>query len=590
MAPTMDDADVTADRVISPRIVGRAAELRHLLSVVTRVPAVVLIEGEAGIGKTRLVGELASEPELGDRLLLVGGCVQIREPFPLDPLLDALRGTGDRLDKLRLSPVTGALHPLLPELAPFLPPALKPLDDSAGWRHQVFRGLAELLRALGRVVLVLEDLHWADEQTVEFLGYLLADPPSELALVLTFRGEEAGPGLRALMTRRRAEVTRSHIVLPLLNVAETNELTASILGTEQVSEEFAAYLCERTSGLPYAIQELVALLRGRGMLIQRGTRWARKALDELDVPAGVRDSVLERVRGLSGSAQAVAEAAAVLQVPVPVSVLVATCHARPQDARAGLDELLERGLFAERAGAAGFRHMLAVQAVYESVPLSRRQSLHARAATAVSWQRPEPLGQIAHHLRRTGDHAAWVDAAEKAADQAVALANDAEAERLLEAVLRHAPLDPAREGRLAVRLGWAAGHTLAPDEVLDLLRGAAARQPAGLVRGELNFLIALELERSGALGERSRHLAEAVPELAGNPANRLAATTPACGRSGPRGVRRTPFPPRTPARRSRDCPARAAPIPWCSSATTSATPRRWTTASRPGAGTRSTST
>ncbi|MFC4122874.1 ATP-binding protein [Nonomuraea zeae] len=506
---------MTADRMISPVLVGRAAELRSLLSVVTRVPAVVLIEGEAGIGKTRLVGELASE--LGDRLLLVGGCAQIREPFPLGPLLDALRGTGERLERVRLSPVTAALHPLLPELAPFLPPALTPLDDPAGRRHQVFRGLAELLRALGRVVLVLEDLHWADEQTAEFLGYLLADPPSELALVLTFRGEEAGPGMRALMTRRRAEVTRAHIVLAPLNVAETNELTAAILGTQQVSEEFAVYLCERASGLPYAIQELVALLRSRGTLIQHGTGWARKALDELDVPAGVRDSVLERVRGLSGSAQAMAEAAAVLQVPVPVSVLVATCHAPPEEARAGLVELLERGLFAERADAVGFRHMLAVQAVYESVPLPRRQALHTRAAAAVSRQRPEPLGQIAHHLRRAGDLDAWVDAAEKAAAQAVALANDAEAERLLEAVLRHAPLDPAREGRLAVRLGWAGSYALSAEEVIDLLRGAVERQPAGPVRGELNYLIGLQHERSGALRERYSHIAAAVPELVDNP-------------------------------------------------------------------------
>ncbi|MGW0809822.1 helix-turn-helix transcriptional regulator [Nonomuraea sp. NPDC002799] len=530
----MNNADVIADRVISPVLVGRAAELRRLLSVVARAPAVVLIEGEAGIGKTRLVGELASERE--GRLLLVGACVQIREPFPLGPLLDALRGAGAHLDQALLSPVTGALHPLLPELAPFLPPAPEPLDDPAGRRHRVFRGLAELLRALGRVVLVLEDLHWAEEQTVDFLGYLLADPPAELALVLTFRGEEVGPGIRALMTRRRAEVTPAHIVLSPLNVSETNELTASILGTAKVSEEFAAYLCERTSGLPYAIQELVALLRGRGMLIQHGTGWARKTIDELDVPAGVRDSVLERVRGLSGDAQAVAEAAAVLQVPVPVSVLVATCHARPEDARAGLDELLERGLFIERAGTAAFRHALAVQAVYESIPLPRRQSLHTRAVAAVSRQRPEPLGQIAHHLRLAGDHDAWVDAAEKAATQAVALANDAEAERLLEAVLRHAPLDPAREGRLAVRLGWAAGHTLPPGEVIDLLGGAAARQPAGLVRGELNFLIGLEFERSGALRERSRRIADAVPELADNPALAAAAMVGLSIPNGPDGI------------------------------------------------------
>ncbi|NUS06331.1 MAG: AAA family ATPase [Nonomuraea sp.] len=514
----MDNADVAAERVISPILVGRDTELRRLLAAVRRPPAVVMIEGEAGIGKTRLVGELAAAVELRDRPPLVGGCAQIREPFPLGPVIEALRGAAGRLPAGGLSPVTGALHPLLPELAAVLPAAPGPLDDPAGLRHRVFRGLAELLAALGRVVLVLEDLHWADEQTIEFLGYLLTDPPPGLGLVLTFRGEEAGPGLRALTARLRPELAHAHLVLAPLDAARTNELTASILGTAQVSDEFAAYLCERTSGLPYAIQELVALLRARGVLVQRGTRWARKTLDELGVPAGVRDSVLERVRDLSANGQAVAEAAAVLQVAVPVRELVATCRVPEQDAHEGLDELLDRGLFVERGGTAGFRHALAVQAVYGSIPLSRRQDLHVRAAKAVAGQSPTPLGQIAHHHRHAGQHDAWVEAAEKAADQAVALANDAEAERLLEAVLRHAPLDPAREGRLAAKLGWAGGYALAADELIGLLRGAADRQPPGPVRGELNYLIGLKLEAGGASPELARRaMAEAVGDLADRP-------------------------------------------------------------------------
>ncbi|WP_327092594.1 AAA family ATPase [Nonomuraea sp. NBC_01738] len=530
----MDDADVTTERVISPILVGRDLELRRLLAAVTRPPAVVVIEGEAGIGKTRLVTELAAElaavDELRDHLLLVGGCAQIREPFPLGPVIEALRGAAEKLGAERLgtgapSPlpsVTGALHPLLPELAGVLPDAPDPLEDPAGRRHRVFRGLVELIGAVGPVVLVLEDLHWADEQTIEFLAYLLADPPPGLGLVLTFRGEEAGPGLRALTARLRPGLAHAHLALAPLDATRTNELTASILGTAQVSEEFAAYLCERTSGLPYAIQELVALLRARGVLVQRGTRWARKTLDELGVPAGVRDSVLERVRSLSAQAQAVAEAAAVLQVSVPVPVLTATCRLPGQDAHEGLDELLERGLFAERSGTAGFRHALAVQAVYGSIPLSRRQDLHARAATAVAAQQhPTPLGQIAHHHRNAGHDDAWVDAAEKAADQAVALANDAEAERLLAAVLRHeplAPLDPAREGRLAAKLGWAGGYALSGDELIALLRRAAARLPSGPARGELNFLVGLKLEAAGAPPQLTRRaMTDAVADLDDRP-------------------------------------------------------------------------
>ncbi|WP_433376718.1 hypothetical protein [Streptosporangium sp. CA-115845] len=279
----------------------------------------------------------------------------------------------------------------------------------------------------------------------------------------------------------------------------------------------------------------------------------------------MRDSVLERVRGLSANAQAVAEAAAVLQMGVPVPVLVATCRVPKQDAHEGLDELLDRGLFVERGGTAGFRHALAVQAVHGSIPLSRRQDLHARAATAVAGQRPTPLGQIAHHRRHAGHHDAWVDAAEKAADQAVALANDAEAERLLEAVLRHvprqpaeeggdAPLDPAREGRLAAKLGWAGGYALAADELVGLLRGAADRQPPGPVRGELKYLIGLKLEAAGA----PRRPCPPAPPPGRCPAStapRWRSTRPRRTTSGPPCAGRRP-------RRRRRCPAASARSGW----------------------------
>ncbi|MGW4802356.1 AAA family ATPase, partial [Nonomuraea sp. NPDC004297] len=197
----MANGDTVEGRVVSPVLVGRAEELRRLVAAVSRPPAVVVLEGEAGIGKSRLLAELAARPGTADRLLLRGGARRIREPFPLGPLVEALRGAEEPLARAELSPVAGALRGLLPELAPVLPPALEPLDDRAAERHRLFRGLAEMLRALGPVVLVVEDLHWADEQTVEFLAYVLAAPPPGLSVVLTYRGEEAGTVVREVTGR-----------------------------------------------------------------------------------------------------------------------------------------------------------------------------------------------------------------------------------------------------------------------------------------------------------------------------------------------------------------------------------------------------
>ncbi|WP_049567196.1 helix-turn-helix transcriptional regulator [Nonomuraea sp. SBT364] len=515
----MTDGDTVAGRVISPVLVGREEELGRLVAAVSRPPAVVVLEGEAGIGKSRLLAELATRPEMADRLLLRGGARRIREPFPLGPLVEALRGAGDALARAELSPVAGALRGLLPELASVLPPPLEPLDDRAAERHRLFRGLAEVLRALGPVVLVVEDLHWADEQTVEFLAYALAAPPPRMSIVLTYRGEEAGAVVREATARPADAVFHDHILLKALDAAQTGDLAAAILGEAGVTADFGAHLHELSSGLPLAVQELMALLRARGALIKlRSGRWARKAVAELDVPPGVRDSVRERVARLPEEARVVAEAAAVLQVPVRLEDLARVGGLPTAGTVAGVDELLVSGLLTEQAGTVAFRHVLTAQAVYGAIPLGRRQELHARAAEAVRALEPVPLGQEAHHLRQAGRLTDWVAAAEQAAEQASQLGDDAEAVRILEDVLRHAPLDPDRRGRLAVRLGWAAPQVLRPPAVIDLLSQALESEQPGPLRGQLHFLIGLLQERLGEdPGAQRRAFAAAVGDLADRP-------------------------------------------------------------------------
>ncbi|HEX5957697.1 MAG TPA: hypothetical protein VFY92_03450, partial [Hyphomicrobiaceae bacterium] len=437
-------------------------------------------------------------------------------PFPLGALLDAARSIGDDVNVARLSPVAGALRPLLPEIAHVLPSLPEPLHDRAAERHRVFRGLVEVFASLGPAVLALEDVHWADEHTADFVSYLVAEQTPQLSLVLTFRGEEAAPGVRALTAKLPPSVSRAHVGLAPLDAEQTGELAAGVLGLDWVSTEFAAHLYERSGGLPFVIEELLALLQARGTLVRRTGGWARKALDELDVPAGIRDSILERLSRLSESARSVVQASAVLQTPVPATVLVATCWAGKR-ARRGVEEALDSGLLVEHGDAVGFRHALGAQAVYDGLLGTRRQELHARAATALGALDPVPLGQLAHHLRNAGRLVQWVETAEQAADQAVELGHDEEAVRLLEDVLRHASLPRDRRGRLAVKLGRAAAGTLhGAQERLALLSEVLEHDLAPVVRGELRFWLAVQLEQAGRRPQR-RLLAEAVGELDGRP-------------------------------------------------------------------------
>ena len=523
VGPQAAERAVDDARLVSPELVGRDAELARLTAVVSAPPAVAVVEGEAGVGKTRLVEELLARPELSGSRRLTGRCRRIREPFPLGAVIDAIRGLGAELGDLTLDPVAGALRPLLPELAQWLPAALDPLDDRPAERHRVFRGLLELLTKLASaqpVVLVLEDVHWADAQTREFVGYWLAEPPAALGLVLTYRSEEADPEVVTLTARLPAPFGHEHVQLGPLDAPDTGALAGAILDTETVSAEFAAHLWERTGGVPLAVEEVLALARARGVLVHHRGGWERRGLDELDVPRGIRDPAIQRVAQLPVPAQRVVEAAAVLGVPTELPVLLATAGPleSPSGATPTVDWALRSALLVEQGELIGFRHVLAAEAVYENLSGARRRELHGRAAAALRDTTPAPLGRIAHHLQHTADLAGWVDVAEAAADQAIGLRHEEEATRLLTEVLAGAPVPPGRRGDLAIKLGRAALDTLSASAAIDPLSQAVDQAESAEQRGELRFLLALALGQAGEDLERQRELiAAAIPDLGDRP-------------------------------------------------------------------------
>lgn len=510
----MVETTAASNRLVSPALVGRADELRRVVAAVTDPPALVLIKGEAGIGKTRLVTELATTVARENRRTLVGRCHGIRESFPLGPVIEAVRRIGDDLIDLELSSVAGALRPFLPELSHALPQAPEPLGDRAAERHRVFRGFVDVFAALGPTVLILEDLHWAEEQTGDFVSYLLTDSLPHLSVVVTARNDPVAPGIRALAAKLPVGTSRTDIDLEPLGLDEAGALAASIIGVDSVSDEFASYLCERTAGLPYAIEELLALLRARGSLVQRRGGWARRALDELDVPTKIRDSVLERVAGLDRAAGQMVEAAAVLQVPVRIPLLVRTSVLDGEDALRAIDQAMKSGVLAEHSEGIGFRHPLAAQAVYEDIPSPRRHLLHSRAAAELDDFQPVPLGQVAHHLRHAGRLDEWVVAAERAAKQAFELSNDDEAVRILYDVLRYAPATPEQRGRLAIMLGQSAIEAQRSLDVMDLLSGVLEEELPAAVRGELRFQLGVLLHDAGTQLMRAHQMfTDAISDL-----------------------------------------------------------------------------
>ncbi|WP_036969234.1 AAA family ATPase, partial [Promicromonospora kroppenstedtii] len=166
---------------------GRTSELESLVHKVRDTPSLVVIDGEAGVGKSRLVRELATDPALAGMPVLIGHCEQLQEPLPLAPVLDVLSHHADLVRPGDYNPIVGALAPLVPELGDRLPPPPPELADQRAARHRVFRATAELLDRMGPAVLVLEDVHWAESSTFDFLTFLAAHQPAGLCIVLTLR-------------------------------------------------------------------------------------------------------------------------------------------------------------------------------------------------------------------------------------------------------------------------------------------------------------------------------------------------------------------------------------------------------------------
>jgi DNA-binding CsgD family transcriptional regulator/tetratricopeptide (TPR) repeat protein len=506
--------DVGTVLVSRPRFVGRHRDLATVRDALAQSPAVVLIEGEAGIGKSRLLREVlaaATGP------VLVGGCPPFRVPYTLGPVVDAVRPAADDVAALGLSSLAGALRQLFPEWAEALPPALEPAEDASAARHRLFRALVELMAAVGASVLVVEDVHWADEATLEFLLFLVSQ--ATVSLVVTYRPEEVAADslLRRLSSGLPVSTTRARVSLTALDVAETAELVSSMLSGEQLSDSFAEFVRERTDGIPLAIEESVRLMSERADLLYRDGHWVRQDLADIAVPPTVRDAVLERTARFGPATLTVLRAVAVLVDPADEDLLVTVSGLAPETVRDAVAEALDAGLLEEdERGAVSYRHFLAYRAVYEATAVRDRRAMHLRAAEHLERSTPLPVGRLARHFGEAGESEKWFGYAERAADAAQLAGDEATGVALLDSLITHATTAAPNEvGRLTYKITFASvTDERRYDRVLAALRSTLDHDglepvPRAEVRAQLGRLL---LHRSH-YAEGYALLERAVPDL-----------------------------------------------------------------------------
>lgn len=508
-----------------PGLVGRDLQVRRIREFLLRDPGVLVLEGETGIGKSRLLHEAVASTALTSRQVLMAACPPVREPFTLGPVVDALRQRRSRVEGLGWSPLAGVLRSLIPEWADDLPPTPERADDATASRHRLFRAVVEALVLLQVEVLAVDDVHWADDATVEFLLFLASQRPQRAGVIVTFRPEEV-PGSSAIrgLSRLAAGGSDLRLVLGPLGATETAQMVSSMVDGEHVSDEFAAFLFEHTDGVPLVVEESMRLLHDRRDLVNRDGRWERRELAEIQVPATVRDSVLERMGRLEPLAQEVLRAAAVLAGPADIETLSAVSELSGNQTRQAVVHAVRRGFLDEDSrGQVHFRHMLVARTIYEDIPRVERPPLHLLAGRALEATPHLHLRQLARHFRAAHRPVEWCRYAEQAADVAVSSDDHGTAIDLLSVLLTSADLPPRDRARVAAKLAAAvvdrpAGGSALAGSVVSTLRDVVNDESLTTrERAVIHIRLGRIITQSNQPADDRAEIEDAVPLLTDNP-------------------------------------------------------------------------
>lgn len=478
--PRSPDNPRVSPRVSSRRFIGRRSELERLDSALTgsrsAEPLFLVVGGEAGVGKTRLVDEAAGRARESGHTVLVGGCLNVSEDAaPLAPFVEALRTLVGGLAPTDLDEVIGPARDVIGQI---LPDAGLKQDPAgvAGSQARLFEhvlGIFARLSAHAPTLVVIEDVHWADRSTLDLLRFLARNLHSGAMLVIaTYRSDEAVPrdGVRGFLSELDRSGRVERIELRRFNRSEIADQLQGIQGST-ASSELVDRIYRLSDGNAFHAEELVAAEAGGH-----------------GIPETLEDVLLARIDGVSGAGRALLRIASVAGAQATEHLFLAVAEEDERTVRDAVHELLERKLFVRRTRGTTdvieFRHALLQEVVYGWLLPVERARLHEACARFLEGQLGDApnaglLTELARHWSEVGD----ADRALHASLRAGIAADEA-----------YAPSEAALQYQRALRL-W----SLAPQ--------AAAE--TGLDRVELLERTA-RVESSGSSARAIDHISEAI--------------------------------------------------------------------------------
>jgi DNA-binding NarL/FixJ family response regulator len=441
------------------QLVGRTTERgaldRALADLGRGKPGALEFVGEPGIGKTRLLAELGARADTQGQLVLSGSASELERDLPFWVFVDALDEYVQGLEPRRLASLDDDERSELAQVFPSLPASGDAVGagrtDERYRTHRAVRRLLEQLAASKPLVLLLDDLHWADSGSIELIGSLLRRRPSAAVLfALALRPRQVPERLSGALARADRAGFLTRLELGPLSADEAREL----LGGDVPGEVYV-----ESGGNPFYLQQLARAPHGQA----EGTPAAGVSLAGVDVPHGVAAALAEELALLPDGARRALEGAAVAGDPFEPDLAAAAAGLPEPTAMEALDELLGRDLVrhTEVPRRFRFRHPLVRMAVYEAAPGGWRLGAHERSAEALA-SRGVPAVERAHHVESCARHGDMEAVAVlREAGESAAQRTPATAARLFGAALRLLPANTPAGERVELLTTLAGAHAAA---------------------------------------------------------------------------------------------------------------------------------